>query len=132
MIKQILANLVRIDSVSTRSNAEIVAYLEQRCKALGLITRRFPYADEHGIEKINLIALTSDVSEVELALVGHTDTVPYDPNWSEATNLTERDGTLYGRLACNTKAFISASLTALETIKTSKPLALIFSANEEA
>jgi acetylornithine deacetylase len=131
MIKQILADLVRIDSVSTRSNAEIVAYLEQRCKALGLITRRFPYTDEFGIEKINLIALTHDVPEVELALVGHTDTVPYDPNWSEATNLTERDGKLYGRGACDTKGFIAAALTAVENVKTSKPVALVFTADEE-
>ncbi|HEY4423013.1 MAG TPA: acetylornithine deacetylase [Pyrinomonadaceae bacterium] len=131
MIKQMLADLVRIDSVSTRSNAEIVAYLERRCEALGLITRRFPYTDEHGLEKINLIALTHDVSEVELALVGHTDTVPYDPNWSEATNLTERDGKLYGRGACDTKGFIAAALTAVETIKAKKPLALIFTADEE-
>src|ERR1041385_7686834 len=101
MIKEILADLVRIDSVSSRSNAEIVAHLERRCEALGLITRRFPYVDEHGVEKINLIALTAEVNEVELALVGHTDTVPYDPNWSEATNLTERDGKLYGRGACD-------------------------------
>ena len=131
MIKRILADLVRIDSVSTRSNAEIVAYLEQRCEAMGLITRRFPYMDEHGIEKINLIALTGDVQEVELALVGHTDTVPYDPNWSEATNLTERDGKLYGRGACDTKGFIAAALMAVESVKVSKPLALIFTADEE-
>jgi acetylornithine deacetylase len=131
MIKEILADLVRIDSVSTRSNAEIVAYLERRCAALGLITRRFPYADEHGIEKVNLVALTEDVREVELALVGHTDTVPYDPNWSEATNLTERDGKLYGRGACDTKGFIAAALTAVENVKPSKPLALIFTADEE-
>jgi acetylornithine deacetylase len=131
MIKEILADLVRIDSVSTRSNAEIVAYLEQRCRALGLITRRYPYPDEHGVEKINLIALSHDVREVELALVGHTDTVPYDPNWSEATNLTERDGKLYGRGACDTKGFIAAALTALASKKPSKPLALIFTADEE-
>ena len=131
MIKQILADLVRIDSVSTRSNAEIVVYLERRCAALGLITRRFPYMDEHGVEKINFIALSHDVQEVELALVGHTDTVPYDPNWSEATNLTQRDGKLYGRGACDTKGFIAAALTAVENIKTSKPLALIFTADEE-
>jgi len=131
MIKEILADLVRIDSVSTRSNAEIIAYLEGRCEALGLITRRYPYADEHGLEKINLIALSHDVSEVELALVGHTDTVPYDPNWSEATNLTERDGKLYGRGACDTKGFIAAALTAVENIKAKKPLALIFTADEE-
>jgi acetylornithine deacetylase len=131
MIKQILADLVRIDSVSTRSNAEIIAYLEQRCAALGLITRRFPYTDDFGVEKINLIALTHDVPEVELALVGHTDTVPYDPNWSEATNLTERDGKLYGRGACDTKGFIAAALAAVEKTKPGKPLALVFTADEE-
>ncbi|HEY0366599.1 MAG TPA: M20/M25/M40 family metallo-hydrolase, partial [Pyrinomonadaceae bacterium] len=131
MIKEILADLVRIDSVSTRSNAEIVAYLERRCDALGLITRRFPYMDDHGVEKINLIALSHDVAEVELALVGHTDTVPYDPNWAEATNLTERDGKLYGRGACDTKGFIAAALTALDGVNASKPLALIFTADEE-
>src|ERR1051325_5847191 len=131
MIKQILADLVRIDSVSSRSNAEIVAYLEQRCEALGLITRRFPYTDEFGVEKINLIALSHDVREVELALVGHTDTVPYDPNWSEATNLTERDGKLYGRGACDTKGFIAAALMAVEKTKPRKPLALVFTADEE-
>jgi len=131
MIKEILADLVSIDSVSSRSNAEIVEYLERRCEALGLITRRFPYLDELGVEKINLIALTEDVSEVELALVGHTDTVPYDPNWSEATNLTERDGKLYGRGACDTKGFIAAALTAVENVKPKKPLAMIFTADEE-
>ena len=131
MIKEILADLVRIDSVSTRSNAPIVAYLEQRCEGMGLSTRRFPYTDEQGIEKINLLALTADVSEVELALVGHTDTVPYDPNWTEATNLTERDGKLYGRGACDTKGFIAAALTAVATTKPRKPLALIFTADEE-
>ena len=131
MIKETLADLVRIDSVSSRSNAEIVEYLERRCSALGLITRRLPYSDELGIEKVNLIALTSDVTEVELALVGHTDTVPFDPNWSEATNLTERDGKLFGRGSCDTKGFIAAALTALENIQPNKPLALIFTADEE-
>jgi len=129
--RQMLADLVRIDSVSSRSNAEIVEYLERRCHELSMITRRFPYQDEHGIEKINLVALTEDVAQVELALVGHTDTVPYDPHWAEATNLTERDGKLYGRGSCDTKGFIAAALTAVENVKISKPLALIFTADEE-
>ena len=133
-IKQTLAELVRIDSVSFRSNAEIIDYLERRCEAMNLVTRRFPYKDDHGIEKINLIALTADVSEVELTLVGHSDTVPYDPHWADAINLTERDGKLYGRGSCDTKGFIAAALTAVETIdlsKVKKPLALIFTADEE-
>src|SRR5215211_5737934 len=130
-IKQILSELVGIDSVSSRSNVEIIEYLEARCEALNLLTRRFPYLDEHGVEKINLIALTAETNEVELALVGHTDTVPYDPHWTEATNLTERDGKLYGRGSCDTKGFIAAALTAVEAIDRSrlrKPLALIFTA----
>lgn len=138
-IKETLAQLVRIDSVSARSNREIVEYLEQRCAAMNFVTRRFPYIDEHGIEKINLIALQgTDFSGianitlgVELALVGHTDTVPYDPNWTEATNLTERDGKLFGRGSCDTKGFIAAALTAAETMVVKKPLALIFTADEE-
>jgi len=138
MIKQTLADLVRINSVSSRSNAEIVEYLEHRCAASGFVTKRLPYDDEHGIEKINLIALAgaefSGIPDVELALVGHTDTVPYDPNWTEATNLTERDGKLYGRGSCDTKGFIAAAFTAVEAIDRSqlnKPLALIFTADEE-
>ncbi|HEX6648249.1 MAG TPA: acetylornithine deacetylase [Pyrinomonadaceae bacterium] len=137
-IKQTLAELVRIDSVSSRSNAEIVQYLERRCESLGFVTRRFPYLDDAGIEKFNLIALAgtdfSADTQVDLALVGHTDTVPYDPNWTDATNLTERDGKLYGRGSCDTKGFVAAALTALEAIELAqlkKPLALIFTADEE-
>jgi len=138
MIKETLTQLVAIDSVSLHSNAPVVEYLERRCAALNFTTRRFSYVDEYGIEKINLIALAgadfSGIPEVELALVGHTDTVPYDPNWSEATNLIERDGNLYGRGSCDTKGFIAAALTAVENIDRAtlrKPLALIFTADEE-
>jgi acetylornithine deacetylase len=136
--QETLAELVRIDSVSSRSNADIVDYLTRRCEALNLTTRRFSYRDEQGLEKINLVALAgaafSTNTSVELALVGHTDTVPYDPNWSEATTLTERNGKLYGRGSCDTKGFIAAALTAVETFDLSrltKPIALIFTADEE-
>ncbi len=133
MIKETLAQLVAIDSVSSRSNVHIVEYLERRCAAMNFNTRRFAYTDEDGLEKINLIALAgaSGTEDVELALVGHTDTVPYDPNWKEATNLTERDGKLFGRGSCDTKGFIAAALTAVENINIRKPLALIFTADEE-
>jgi len=133
-----LAQLVAIDSVSSRSNAGIINYLERRCESTGLRVKRLPYMDANGVEKINLIALSgaefSEKTAVELALVGHTDTVPYDPNWHEALQLTEREGKLFGRGACDTKAFIAASLTAIANIKLEdlhRPLALIFTADEE-
>ncbi len=137
-INETLAELVGINSVSSHSNAEIIEYLERCCEEIGLVTQRFPYRDEHGLEKINLIALAgtefSQTTEVELALVGHTDTVPFDPHWTDATHLTQRDGKLYGRGSCDTKGFIAAALRAVETVdlpQLKKPLALIFTADEE-
>jgi acetylornithine deacetylase len=146
-VEQTLADLVAIDSVSSRSNAEIISYLETRCKKLGFAVKRFQHIDENGVAKINLVAFTSEQEsnapsppgsggspQIELALVGHTDTVPYDPDWIEALTLTEKDGKLFGRGACDTKAFIAAALTAIETFDLSKlknPLALVFTSDEE-
>jgi acetylornithine deacetylase len=137
-VKQTLSELVGINSVSSQSNVEIASYLAARCERAGLCARLFPYADERGVKKINVVAVapkaTEDGAEVELALVGHTDTVPFDPGWDEALKLTERDGRLYGRGACDTKAFIAASLAAVETVdlkKLARPLALVFTADEE-
>ncbi len=139
-VEQILADLVAIDSVSSRSNAEMIAYLKTRCAARGLKLNSYSHTDENGVEKINLVAQTpvrestAEASATELALVGHTDTVPYDPNWNEALRLTERDGRLFGRGSCDTKAFIAAALTAIESVdlaQLKKPLALVFTADEE-
>jgi acetylornithine deacetylase len=135
---QTLAELVAIDSVSVRPNAEIADYLTRRCEVLGLKVKRFPYRDDNDLEKFNLVALAgtdfTTKPQVELALVGHMDTVPYDPQWSEATNLTEREGKLYARGACDTKGFIAAALGAVAATDLSslrRPLALVFTGDEE-
>jgi acetylornithine deacetylase len=136
-VEKTLRDLVAIDSVSSSSNAEIVSYLAPRCAALGLTVKRFPYIDDNGVGKINLVAQTSvcdSKTAMALALVGHTDTVPYDPDWTEALKLTERDGKLFGRGACDTKAFIAAALTAVagvDVAKLERPLALVFTSDEE-
>ena len=141
-VEDTLRELVAIDSVSARSNAEIISYLEDRCKCVGFEVKQFLHIDERGVEKINLVAQTpvrdpitsQNSAAVELALVGHTDTVPYDPDWTDALNLTMRDEKLFGRGACDTKGFITAALTAAENIdlqKLKKPLALVFTADEE-
>src|SRR5438552_857404 len=137
-VEETLRDLVAIDSVSSRSNAEIIAYLESRCIKTGLVVKRFSHLDESGVEKINLVALAGadfrNHPPVELALVGHTDTVPYDPAWTDALRLVEANGKLFGRGACDTKAFIAAALTAVAEIdlnELTKPLALVFTADEE-
>jgi len=133
-VRQTLGELVAIDSVSSQSNSEIISYLAKRCERLGFHIQTFSRADEHGVEKINLIARNNNSKAIELALVGHTDTVPYDPDWAAALKLTEENGKLFGRGACDTKAFIAAALTAVEKIdlaKLKKPLALVFTSDEE-
>jgi acetylornithine deacetylase len=85
-VEEILAELVAIDSTSSRTNVEIVTHLAARAEAAGLCARLFPYTDERGVKKLQLVAVTpktlEDGGEVELALVGHTDTVPFDPSWA--------------------------------------------------
>ena len=97
--------------------------------------RLFPYADERGVEKAQLVAYSPQESEdLELVLVGHTDAVPFDPAWDAALRLEERGGNLYGRGACDTKGFIAAALAALAAVDLAalrRPLALVLTADEE-
>jgi acetylornithine deacetylase len=137
-VEEILAGLVAIDSTSSRPNAELIKHVLPRVEALGLGTRVLPYTDERGVEKTQLVAVHpknfEDGGRVELALVGHTDTVPFDPAWGEALKLTEREGKLYGRGACDTKGFIAAALAALEEVdlgRLARPVALVLTADEE-
>ena len=58
-VEQTLADLVAIDSVSSRSNAEIISYLETRCAAFGFETKTLSHIEANGIEKINLVVFTS-------------------------------------------------------------------------
>ncbi len=137
-VEQTLAELVRIDSRSSVSNLAVVEYAVPRLEAAGFCARVYPYTDERGVKKFQLVAVHpktfEDGEEVELALVGHTDTVPFDPAWGEALALERRGENLYGRGACDTKGFIAAALTAIEETDLSKltrPLALVLTADEE-
>ncbi|HVF27306.1 MAG TPA: M20/M25/M40 family metallo-hydrolase, partial [Pyrinomonadaceae bacterium] len=137
-VEQTLVELVRIDSRSSLPNREVIEYAAARLEASGFNVRLFPYADERGVEKVNMVAVTprdaSAGDAIELVLVGHTDTVPFDPAWTEALTLTARDGKLYGRGACDTKGFIAAALTAIEETdltRLTRPLALALTADEE-
>jgi acetylornithine deacetylase len=131
-VERLLAELVAIDSTSALSNLPVIDLLEPRLTELGLKCERHRYLDESGVEKTNLIA-TRGEGVPELALVGHTDCVPYDKSWREALTLTERDGKLYGRGSCDTKAFVACALTAFENVraKISKSVMLCFTADEE-
>lgn len=128
----LLSDLVAIDSTSTRSNVPIIAALEARLQTAGFACERHQYVDDAGVEKVNLFA-RAGTGVPELALVGHSDCVPFDPAWAEALKLTERNGRLYGRGACDTKAFIACAVLAGERVRArlKRPVVLAFTADEE-
>ncbi len=129
-LKETLRQLVAVDTTSSRSNAPLVDLVEPRLRALGFQCERMNYVDAAGVPKVNLLARYGTFEVARLALVGHTDCVPYDPAWTDALTLTERDGRLYGRGACDTKAFIACALHAVERVRRDG-LLVMFTADEE-
>ncbi len=132
-LETVLRELVAVDSSSQRTNVPIIDLLEARLRAQGFACERHAYTDGAGVQKVNLLG-TRGEGRPELALVGHSDCVPFDPAWTKALTLTEEDGKLYGRGACDTKGFIAAALVALSRVPAAelhKPVMALFTADEE-
>lgn len=127
-VTDILLDLVAIPSVSPMSNAPVIEYARRHLS--GWKVKLYPYRDPARVEKINLVAVTKP-GVAELAFVCHTDTVPYDPHWKEAVQPAIRGGRLYGRGSCDVKGFLACVLAAVAKVETSKPLAIVLTADEE-
>ena len=131
-IVETLQQLVAIDSTSSRTNLPVLDWLEPRVQRLGFETRRMTWLDAAGVEKGNLIGRLGPDAPGGLALVGHTDCVPFDPDWGEALSGTVRDGKLFGRGSADTKGSIAAMLLAASRVRPGNgPLWLLFTADEE-
>jgi acetylornithine deacetylase len=133
-LRATLTELVALDTTSSRSNVPLIEYAQAGLEAAGFTAERHRYQDEAGVEKVNLVAVKGGEGRAALALVGHSDCVPYDEAWTDALRLTERDGRLYGRGACDTKGFIACALhaaTRVEAASLRAPLMVILTADEE-
>jgi acetylornithine deacetylase len=131
-IVPLLQALVAIDSTSTRSNVPVLDLLERTVRPLGFDTRRTVWKDAAGVEKGNLVCRRGPDAAGGLALVGHTDCVPFDADWAEALAGVVRDGRVYGRGAADTKGFVACALAAAARAREHRePLWLLFTADEE-
>jgi acetylornithine deacetylase len=133
---EILLDLVSIPSVSSMSNRPVIEYVLQYLDRNDWRTDLHSYRDEKGTEKVNLIAQPKRrlPDTAELALVCHTDTVPFDAAWNEAVHPVCRDGRVFGRGSCDVKGFLACVLEAvsqLDVTRLSRPLTLILTADEE-
>jgi acetylornithine deacetylase len=130
-IVPLLQRLVAIDSTSSRSNLPVLDLLEELVLPLGFETRRLQW-DDHGVAKGDLVCRRGPDREGGLALVGHTDCVPYDPAWPEALAGVVRDGKVFGRGTADTKGFVATAVAvAARTPAMKEPLHLLFTADEE-
>jgi len=130
-VTNVLLDLVAIPSVSPLANLPVIEYAEKHLA--GWKIKRYPYRDAAGVAKINLVAATK-AGVAELALVCHTDTVPYDATWAEAVRPVIRGGKLYGRGSCDVKGFLACVLAAIGKVDVAglnKPLAIVLTADEE-
>ncbi len=134
-LRALLSELVALDTTSSRPNAPLVELARGVLEAAGFQVERVAYRDGAGVEKVNLVAVKGGGAggRAALALVGHTDCVPYDAAWTDALRLKERDGKLYGRGACDTKGFIACALHAATRYAgpLHAPLMVLLTADEE-
>jgi len=131
--KDLLARLVAFPTVSDRSNLELIGFVADYLRTLGVEPRIAPNANG---DKAALFATFGPEVDGGIVLSGHTDVVPVEgqPWTSDPFALREADGRLYGRGACDMKGFDACALAmAPEFLKAklSKPIHLVLSYDEE-
>lgn len=128
-----LARLVAFDTVSHKSNLDLIAFVEGYLTGWGVPSVRFPNATG---DKAALFATIGPQDKGGIVLSGHTDVVPVEGQaWSrDPFTLHVEDGKAYGRGSVDMKGFVALALALVPDflaadLKT--PIHLFFSYDEE-
>ena len=130
---ELLEHLVGFDTVSSRSNLDLVAFVRHHLAALGVAATTIPDATGR---KANLVASIGPADRPGYVLSGHTDVVPVEgQEWSrDPFTLARRDGRLYGRGTTDMKGFLACMLAEVPRMLAAPlahPIHLVFSYDEE-
>jgi acetylornithine deacetylase len=134
---ELLAELVALDTTSSRSNLAAIELLEAALDRPGIELRRIPSPDGG---KANLFARlgppTDPRRRTGLVLCGHTDCVPAgEPEWTVSPfELTDRGDRWLGRGTADMKGFVAlaaAFAAGLDVRLLRAPLCLLFTYDEE-
>lgn len=131
--RDILGELIAFPTVSSDSNLELITYAADLLSSAGA-TLSFT-RDETGT-KANLFATLGPAGDGGIVLSGHTDVVPVTgQDWvSDPFVMTERDGRLFGRGACDMKGFIACVLAMVPrygSLDLKRPLHVALTHDEE-
>ena len=130
---ELAQTLVRMNTVSDRSNLELIHFIRDHLARLGVKSRLTFNEDK---TKANLFATLGEGKPAGIILSGHTDTVPWDGQaWTmDPLSALVQDGKLYGRGSADMKAFIGIAVSQAEQfLNSDAPFALhyAFSYEEE-
>lgn len=132
-IIEILTALVAFDTTSRNSNLELIGWVEEYLRGLGVASERV--YDPTG-QKASLLACIGPADVPGFVLSGHTDVVPTDgQDWSsDPFRLRQEAGRLYARGACDMKGFLAVCLAAAPRMRERglrQPIHLALSYDEE-
>ena len=132
----LLARLVGFDTTSHNSNLPLTDFVADYLDRPGVRIGRNMSEDGNKANLIVEIGRQDDAGRSGLVLSGHMDVVPADePEWaSDPFILTEREGNLHGRGACDMKGFVALAVNAAASIDPATlrhPLVLILTYDEE-
>ncbi len=129
----LLGRLVAFDTESSRSNLELIDFVEDYLLGLGARVVRVPNA---GGDKAALFATFGPSIDGGVVLSGHTDVVPVAGQpWTSPPFILRRDGDrLYGRGTCDMKGFDALCLAMAPEFMAAplkKPIHILLSYDEE-
>jgi len=130
--KEILKELINIDSQFNKSNKEIIDYLKNFLNKFECTVYK---VDNSDLDLYNLVVkIKGESSENPLVFVGHTDTVLSNENWStNPFEAIEKEGKIYGLGSSDMKAGLAAMISAVLKLdkKPSQDVYLVFDCDEE-
>ncbi len=123
---ELARTFVRMNTVSSRSNLELIHFVRDELARLGVKSRITHDATR---TKANLFATLGEGKAAGVILSGHTDTVPWDGQaWShDPLGAVVQEGKLFGRGSADMKSFIALCLAQAEAFLASDtPFAVHF------
>ena len=131
--KEILTKLVSFDVLSTQNNIKLVTWISNYIHSFGI---EVVYIYNEDKTQASLHCRIGPEIDGGVILSGHTDVVPVkgQPWNTNPFQLTEIDGKLYGRGACDMKGYLACFLSVLPKMvesKLKKPIYFAISYDEE-
>ena len=132
---ELTKTLIGYDTVSPKSNVEVIDYLTDVLESIDCEVERVEYKDPAGTLKVNLIGRKGGNSgQRGLALLGHIDTVPAIGWEEDPFEARVVDGKLYGRGSCDMKGSVACMIAVASRYSSSQldaPLYVVITADEE-